>query len=207
MLTFEKWNLILISDVYSANLKWGSKVTFQNFNLSWKFKSKHFKIMITDFHFCMILKRVSTCYRYYWFVYISHWFLEERGFIREYSHRVNHLNHYLWTEFLSPFLPTIQIRNFDGKDGKTTLNWTFVGSFLWKNSNFAELFHLAGSNGLLSKFYLETLVSSVNRNTSQMLDYHKYFTFQMFMRISIWIFSFQKCLECWKHQSLCSHGG
>ena len=74
MLTFEKWNLILISDVYSANLKWGSKVTFQNFNLSWKFKSKHFKIMITDFHFCMILKRVSTCYRYYWFVYISHWF-------------------------------------------------------------------------------------------------------------------------------------
>ena len=178
MLTFEKWNLILISDVYSANLKWGSKVTFQNFNLSWKFKSKHFKIMITDFHFCKILKRVKKSFNLLPVLLICLHFpliLEERGFIREYSHRVNHLNHYFWTEFLSAFLPTIQIRNFDGKDGKTTLNWTFVGSFLGKNSNFAELFHLAGSNGLLSKFYLETLVSSVNRNTSQMLDCHETF--------------------------------
>ena len=30
ILTLEKWNPILISHVYSANLKWGSKVTFTN---------------------------------------------------------------------------------------------------------------------------------------------------------------------------------
>ena len=40
ILTLEKWNLIPISHVYPANLKWGSNVTFQNFNPSWKFKSK-----------------------------------------------------------------------------------------------------------------------------------------------------------------------
>lgn len=39
ILTLEKWNLIPISHVYPANLKWGSNVTFQNCNPSWKFKT------------------------------------------------------------------------------------------------------------------------------------------------------------------------